>query len=93
MRSQSPLSAYKAIDEAVEIASDSVFGLSSAVYAKDSDAASAIARRMRAGQCYTQGAFFSTDVPFGGYKQSGNGREWGDEGMNEYIELKSVITA
>ncbi|MEH6549148.1 MAG: aldehyde dehydrogenase family protein [Pseudomonadales bacterium] len=82
---------YRDIDHAVEIANDSVFGLSSAVYAKDSDSAMAIARRMRAGQCFIQGSFFSTDVPFGGYKQSGNGREWGDEGMSEYIEVKSII--
>ena len=82
---------YRDIDQAVDIANDSVFGLSSAVYAKDADSAMPIAKRMRAGQCYIQGALFSTEVPFGGYKQSGNGREWGDAGMNEYIELKSII--
>ena len=82
---------YQDIDEAVQIANDTVYGLSSGVYAKDRDAALAIARRLRAGQCYIQGGCFTTEAPFGGYKQSGNGREWGKEGLMEYVELKSVI--
>lgn len=82
---------YQDIDEAVQIANDTVYGLSSGVYAKDRDAALAIARRLRAGQCYIQGGCFTTEAPFGGYKQSGNGREWGKEGLMEYVELKAVI--
>jgi aldehyde dehydrogenase (NAD+) len=82
---------YIDIDEAIAIANDSVFGLSSAVYASDTDEALKIARRIRAGQCYVQGSYFNTEAPFGGYKQSGNGREWGDEGLMEYVEIKSVI--
>jgi len=81
---------YSDIDEAVEIANDSIFGLSSAVYAKDKQSAIVIARRLRAGQCYVNGGDFNYNAPFGGYKQSGNGREWGNEGMNEFIEIKSI---
>lgn len=83
--------AYQGIDNAVEIANDSLFGLSSSVYAKDTTAALQIARRIRSGQCYVQGAYFNTNAPFGGYKQSGNGREWGEQGLMEYVEIKTVI--
>jgi aldehyde dehydrogenase (NAD+) len=82
---------YTDIDQAVEIANDSVYGLSSAVYAKDKTSAMKIARRLRTGQCYLQGSSFKNEAPFGGYKQSGNGREWGEEGLKEYVEIKSVI--
>ncbi len=81
---------YKDIDEAIAIANDSVYGLSSGVYAKNAKSALPIARRLRAGQCYVNGGGFNYDAPFGGYKQSGNGREWGDEGMSEFIEIKSI---
>ncbi|MCH2181783.1 MAG: aldehyde dehydrogenase family protein [Mariniblastus sp.] len=80
------------VDQAVELANDSVYGLASAVFARDTEQAISIARRIRAGQCYVQGAHFTTEAPFGGYKQSGNGREWGDEGMLEFVELKAVMT-
>jgi len=83
---------FKDVDQAVQLANDSVYGLASAVFAKDTDRAVAIARRIRAGQCYVQGAYFTTEAPFGGYKQSGNGREWGDEGLLEFVELKAVLT-
>ena len=82
---------YRDIDHAVDIANDTVFGLSSGVYAKTTEAALAIARRIRAGQCYVQGNYFRIDAPFGGYKQSGNGREGGMTGMMEYVEVKAVI--
>lgn len=82
---------YDCIEEAIEIANDSEYGLSSAVFAKDKASALSIARHLRAGQCYLQGSYFSIDAPFGGYKKSGNGREWGAEGMSEYIETKAVI--
>ncbi|MCH2177542.1 MAG: aldehyde dehydrogenase family protein [Mariniblastus sp.] len=83
---------FKEVDEAVQLANDSVYGLSSAVFAKTTDEALAIARQIRAGQCFVQGAHFTTEAPFGGYKQSGNGREWGDEGLLEYVEVKAVLT-
>lgn len=82
---------YQDINQAVDIANDTVFGLSSAVYASDTASALNIARRIRSGQCYVQGAYFNTNAPFGGYKQSGNGREWGEEGLMEYVEIKTVI--
>jgi len=82
---------YSDIDNALEIANDSKFGLSSAVYAATPEAAMAIGKRIRAGQCYIQGAYFNTEAPFGGFKQSGNGREWGDEGLLEFVEIKSFV--
>jgi aldehyde dehydrogenase (NAD+) len=82
---------YDDIEDAIEMANDTVFGLSSGVYAKDKAGALKIARRIRAGQCYIQGSYFNFDAPFGGYKQSGNGREWGDQAMLEYIETKAII--
>ncbi len=82
---------YNDIDHAVAIANDTVYGLSSRVFAKDKSAALKIARQLRAGQCYVQGSSFKNEAPFGGYKQSGIGREWGEEGLMEYVEIKSVI--
>jgi aldehyde dehydrogenase (NAD+) len=83
--------AYDDIESAIDITNDNDFGLSSAVFAKDEAAAMIIAKRIKAGQCYIQGAYFSLDAPFGGYKQSGNGREWGEQSMHEYIETKAII--
>lgn len=82
---------YSDTEEAIKIANDTPYGLSSGVYAKDAASAIPIARRLQAGQCYIQGAYFSMDAPFGGYKQSGNGREWGEHGMDEYMETKAII--
>ncbi|GGF76566.1 aldehyde dehydrogenase family protein [Alteromonas lipolytica] len=82
---------YETLEQAIQIANDTPYGLSSGVYAKDAEEARQIARRIRAGQCYIQGALFNTDAPFGGYKQSGNGREWGVIGLHEYTETKALI--
>lgn len=81
---------YTDIDDAVAIANDTPYGLSSGVYAKDRETGIAIARRLRAGQCYVNGGGFNYLAPFGGYKQSGNGREFGDEGMHEFVEIKAM---
>ena len=81
---------YTTLDEAVDIANDSPYGLSSGVWAGSVDAAIDIARRIRTGGCYVNGGDFNYDAPLGGYKQSGNGREWGDFGMHEFIEIKSL---
>lgn len=81
---------YASTDEAVTIANDSDFGLSGAVWSADSERAVSVARRLRTGQVYINGAPFNPNAPFGGYKQSGNGRELGDEGMHEFIEVKSI---
>ena len=82
---------YDDIEEAIEMANDTVYGLASGVYAKDKASALKIARRIRAGQFYIQGSYFNLEAPFGGIKRSGNGREWGDQGMYEYIETKAII--
>lgn len=83
---------YSDIDEAIAIANDTPYGLSSGVYAKDRESALTIARQLRAGQCYVNGGGFNYDAPFGGYKQSGNGREFGDEGLHEFVEIKAIQT-
>ena len=77
---------------AIDIANDSDFGLSSAVYAATADDAIEIAKQLRTGQCFIQGGYFDLEAPFGGYKQSGNGREWGKEGLSEYLETKAIIS-
>ena len=82
---------YSDEQEAIKIANDTVFGLSSGVFAKDANAAIKIAREIRAGQSYIQGTYFNSNAPFGGFKQSGNGREWGIEGLREFIEVQSLI--
>ena len=82
---------YQTIEEAIAIANDTEFGLSAAVWAKDREDAVAIAKKLRVGQCFIQGGFFRVDAPFGGFKQSGNGREWGVAGLAEYLETKAII--
>ena len=81
---------YSTIDQAVDIANDTPYGLASAVWARDKDKATAIARRIRAGQCAINGGDANHEAPFGGYKESGNGREFGVEGLHEYCELKAL---
>lgn len=76
--------------QAIQIANDSPFGLSSAVWAGSTERALGLARQIRAGQCFINGAAFNYQAPFGGYKQSGNGREWGEEGLAEFIETKAI---
>lgn len=82
---------YKDDDDAVRIANDSIFGLSGSVYSADLDRALAVAKRIRTGTLNINGAnFFAADAPFGGYKQSGIGREMGVMGFEEYLETKTV---
>ncbi|WP_018152229.1 aldehyde dehydrogenase family protein [Leeia oryzae] len=81
---------YDTLEEAIEIANDSKYGLSSGVWAANKEEGLKIARRIRAGQCYVNGGDFNYDAPLGGYKQSGNGREWGDFGIHEFFEIKSI---
>jgi aldehyde dehydrogenase (NAD+) len=82
--------AYDDIDQAVEIANDTDYGLAGYVSGADLDAARALARRIRAGQVAINHAF-DLNTPFGGYKRSGNGREWSEFGFNEYLEIKSAL--
>lgn len=84
------LLAYQDEEQALQLANDSPFGLSSAVWAGTQERALELARKLRAGQCYLNGAEYNQRAPFGGYKQSGNGREWGEEGLAEFVEIKSI---
>ena len=81
---------YDSEEEAVAIANDSIFGLSGAVHSGDPEKAKAVAKQIRTGQVAINGGGFNPAAPFGGYKQSGNGRELGHHGLAEYIELKSL---
>ncbi len=83
---------YTDIDDAVAIANDSNFGLSGYVSGEDAEVAAGIARRLRTGSVRINGGF-DIAAPFGGYKRSGNGREWGEYGFLEYLEIKAVIGA
>ena len=82
--------AYDDEDDAVRIANDSVYGLSGAVIGADDERATAVARRIRSGTFSINGGnFFAADAPFGGFKQSGIGREMGVAGLEEFLELKT----
>jgi aldehyde dehydrogenase (NAD+) len=81
---------YDDVDEAVRVANDSPYGLSGSVWSRDVDAAIAVARRIRTGMVSINGAPQAWGTPFGGFKQSGIGREMGPEGLQTYIEKKSI---
>jgi aldehyde dehydrogenase (NAD+) len=79
-------------EHAVEIANGTRYGLSAGVWSGDTDRAMTIARRLAAGQVDINGAAFNPRAPFGGYKQSGNGRELGSFGLEEFLEVKAIQT-
>jgi acyl-CoA reductase-like NAD-dependent aldehyde dehydrogenase len=81
---------YDTEDDAVAIANDSPYGLAGAVFSADKDKAIAIAKRMRTGQVEVNGGAFNPNAPFGGYKQSGIGRELGEYGFEEFLQIKSL---
>jgi betaine-aldehyde dehydrogenase len=81
---------YDDVDDAVRIANDSDYGLSGSVWTADADAAIDVARRVRTGAMSVNGAFHAPDAPFGGFKASGLGRECGPEGLELYLETKSI---
>jgi aldehyde dehydrogenase (NAD+) len=81
---------YTSEEEAVEIANGVVYGLSGGVWSADQDHAVAVARRLRTGQVEINGGAFNPNAPFGGYKQSGVGREYGTHGLEEFLEVKSL---
>ncbi len=84
---------YDGEDEAVRIANDSIYGLSGAVYSADTERAIEVARRIRTGTVSINGGnFYGPDAPFGGYKQSGIGREMGIAGLEEFLERKTLAT-
>jgi aldehyde dehydrogenase (NAD+) len=83
--------AYDSVDHAVEIANDTVYGLGAHVQGRDLGAARAVAARIRAGQVHINHPAWNPMAPFGGYKRSGNGREYGVEGLHEFLETKAVL--
>jgi len=83
--------AYDSVDEAVAIANGTVYGLGAHVQGRDLAAARAVAARIRSGQVHINNPPWRPDVPFGGYKRSGNGREFGVEGMEEFLETKAIL--
>ena len=86
--------AHDGDDDAIRIANDSPYGLSATVFSADPQRAQAAANRLRVGTVNVNGGvWYSADVPFGGYKQSGVGREMGVAGFEEYLELKVIATA
>jgi aldehyde dehydrogenase (NAD+) len=86
--------AHDGDDDAVRLANDSPYGLSGSVFSADPERAAAVADRLRVGTVNVNGGvWYSADVPFGGYKQSGIGREMGVAGFEEYLELKVIATA
>jgi len=81
---------YDSEEEAIRIANDTPYGLAGYVQSGDMDHARAVAARIRAGNIHINGASGGPDIPFGGYKQSGNGREWGAHGFTDYLEIKAI---
>ena len=81
---------YDNLDQAIEIANDTEYGLAGYVAATDVDKARAVARKIRSGWVVINDGF-DFNAPFGGYKKSGNGREWGEHGFHEYVETKSIL--
>jgi len=81
---------FKDDDEAVKIANDSPYGLAGAVWSANDERAQKVARRIRAGQVDVNGGAFNMNAPFGGFKQSGHGREAGVYGLEEFLEYKSM---
>ena len=81
---------YDTEEEAIRIANDTPYGLAGYVQSGDIDHARDVASRIRAGNVHINGAAGGFDVPFGGFKQSGNGREWGHHGFTDFLEIKAV---
>jgi aldehyde dehydrogenase (NAD+) len=81
---------YDTEEEAIDIANDSIFGLAGAVWSGDDARAKRVAKQIRTGQVSVNGGGFNINAPFGGYKQSGNGRELGPHGLTEFTEIKAL---
>jgi len=82
---------YRDEEEAIAIANDTVYGLGSHLQSRDQDRARRVAGRIRAGQVHINYPAWNGHAPFGGYKRSGNGREYGVHGLEEYLETKAII--
>ena len=84
------IEAYDSEDDAIRIANATDYGLAGAVWSASPQRAENVARRIRAGQVQINAGAFNANAPFGGYKQSGNGREAGLYGLEEFLEIKSI---
>lgn len=82
---------YDTVEEAVAIANDTIYGLSAHVQGTDMEQVKSVARKIRSGQVHLNYPAWDPCVPFGGYKSSGTGREFGIEGLEEYLEIKAII--
>ncbi|HLR78467.1 MAG TPA: aldehyde dehydrogenase family protein, partial [Burkholderiaceae bacterium] len=82
---------YDSEDDAIRMANDTPYGLSGYVQSASLERARAVASRLRTGTVHLNGARADLAAPFGGYKQSGNGREWGEYGFREFLEVKAVM--
>ncbi|QRE72718.1 aldehyde dehydrogenase family protein [Methylobacterium aquaticum] len=82
---------YDTVEEAVAIANDTIYGLGAHVHGTDMEQVRAVARQIRAGQVHLNAPDWDPHAPFGGYKRSGNGREYGREGLEEYLETKAIL--
>jgi len=82
---------YETVDEAVQVGNDTEYGLAAYVSGKDMSKIRDVASKLRAGQVSINGGGGDMMAPFGGYKMSGNGREWGDYGFSEFLEIKAVL--
>lgn len=82
---------YRSIEEAIDVANDTEYGLAAYVWGADTARVRAVAAQLRAGRVSINGAAGDLLAPFGGYKRSGNGWEWGEYGFNEFLEVKAVL--
>ena len=82
---------YADEEEAIRIANDSVYGLSGQIHSSSLGHGRRVAARIRTGMIHLNGAARDPFAPFGGYQQSGSGREWGAEGFKEFVEIKTVM--
>ena len=84
------ITTYETAEEAIALANDSEYGLSGGVWSGDEERAMRVARALRTGQVSINGGAFNISAPFGGYKLSGNGRELGVHGLEEFLEIKAI---
>ena len=81
---------FSSEDEAIKISNETSYGLTNYIQTKDKEKAKRVAKQLRSGMVEINGENFADGSPFGGYKQSGNGREGGTWGLEEYLEVKSI---
>ena len=84
---------YRDEEEAIRIANDTPYGLQAYIWSQDLARANRIGRRIRAGRVTINGSPGDMSIPFGGFKRSGNGREWGEYGLRDFLEVKALLGA